>query len=54
LHAGFVLTTKALLAENSRPTRSEIENFLGGNICRCTGYWNILDAVRTQLSGSVC
>ncbi len=42
---GFVLTTKALLAENPRPTRSEIEDYLGGNLCRCTGYWNILDAV---------
>jgi aerobic carbon-monoxide dehydrogenase small subunit len=43
--SGFVLTTKALLAENPRPTRTEIEDFLGGNLCRCTGYWNILDAV---------
>ena len=42
---GFVLTTKALLAETPRPARSEIEDFLGGNLCRCTGYWNILDAV---------
>jgi carbon-monoxide dehydrogenase small subunit len=42
---GFVLTTKALLAENPHPTRAEIEDFLGGNLCRCTGYWNILDAV---------
>jgi aerobic carbon-monoxide dehydrogenase small subunit len=42
---GFVLTTKALLAENPHPTRSEIESFLGGNLCRCTGYWNILEAV---------
>jgi len=42
---GFVLTTKALLTENPRPTRSEIEDYLGGNLCRCTGYWNILDAV---------
>ena len=42
---GFVLTTKALLAENSHPTRSEIEAYLGGNLCRCTGYWNILAAV---------
>jgi aerobic-type carbon monoxide dehydrogenase small subunit (CoxS/CutS family) len=42
---GFVLATKALLAENPRPTRAEVEDFLGGNICRCTGYWNILDAV---------
>jgi aerobic carbon-monoxide dehydrogenase small subunit len=42
---GFVLATKALLAENPRPTRVEIEDFLAGNLCRCTGYWNILDAV---------
>src|SRR5262245_32724565 len=42
---GFVLTTKALLAENLNPTRSEIETYLGGNLCRCTGYWNILAAV---------
>ena len=42
---GFVLATKALLTENPRPTRTEIEDFLGGNLCRCTGYWNILDAV---------
>jgi aerobic carbon-monoxide dehydrogenase small subunit len=42
---GFVLTTKALLTENPHPARAEIEAFLGGNLCRCTGYWNILDAV---------
>ena len=42
---GFVLTTKALLSEIPSPTRSEIGEFLGGNLCRCTGYWNILDAV---------
>jgi aerobic carbon-monoxide dehydrogenase small subunit len=42
---GFVLTTKALLAENPQPTREEIEAFVGGNLCRCTGYWNILEAV---------
>lgn len=42
---GFVLTAKALLTENPRPTRREIEDYLGGNLCRCTGYWNILAAV---------
>ncbi len=42
---GFVLTTKSLLAQNPHPTRSEIEHYLGGNLCRCTGYWNILAAV---------
>ncbi|MFN8663597.1 MAG: (2Fe-2S)-binding protein [Thermomicrobiales bacterium] len=41
---GFVLTTKAMLAANPRPTRDEIKSYLGGNLCRCTGYWNILDA----------
>ncbi len=42
---GFVLTTKALLTEKPHPSREEIEAFLGGNLCRCTGYWNILEAV---------
>jgi carbon-monoxide dehydrogenase small subunit len=42
---GLVMTTKALLAENPRPTRDEIAAFLDGNLCRCTGYWNILEAV---------
>jgi aerobic-type carbon monoxide dehydrogenase small subunit (CoxS/CutS family) len=42
---GFVLTAKALLADTPRPTRAEIEEGLGGNLCRCTGYWNILAAV---------
>ena len=41
---GFVLTTKAMLSENPHPTRDEIMSYLGGNLCRCTGYWNILDA----------
>jgi carbon-monoxide dehydrogenase small subunit len=49
---GFVLATKALLAENPRPTRTKIEDFLGGNLCRCTGYWNILDAV-TDAAGQL-
>jgi carbon-monoxide dehydrogenase small subunit len=42
---GLVMTTKALLSENPEPTREEIAAFLGGNLCRCTGYWNILEAV---------
>ena len=42
---GLVMTTKALLAENPQPTRDDITAFLGGNLCRCTGYWNILEAV---------
>jgi carbon-monoxide dehydrogenase small subunit len=42
---GFVLATKALLTETPHPTRAEIEHYLNGHLCRCTGYWNILEAV---------
>ncbi len=42
---GMVLSTKALLSDIPRPTREEITAFLGGNICRCTGYFNIVAAV---------
>ena len=43
---GFVLTTQALLAANPDPSEQEIREFLSGNICRCTGYVGIVNAVR--------
>lgn len=42
---GMILTTKALLDENSNPTRREVRKALAGNLCRCTGYVKIVDAV---------
>jgi carbon-monoxide dehydrogenase small subunit len=42
---GMVLTAKALLDEIPEPTRDEIKTFIGGNLCRCTGYVKIVDAV---------
>ncbi len=42
---GILLTAKALLEENRRPTRDEVKAALAGNLCRCTGYTKILDAV---------
>ncbi len=42
---GMVLAVKALLADNPNPSRAEIEQKLSSNLCRCTGYWNIIDAV---------
>ena len=42
---GILLTAKALLAERAIPTRDEIRAALAGNLCRCTGYTKILDAV---------
>jgi aerobic-type carbon monoxide dehydrogenase small subunit (CoxS/CutS family) len=42
---GMLLTAQALLAECPSPTRDEIREALAGNLCRCTGYTKILDAV---------
>jgi carbon-monoxide dehydrogenase small subunit len=44
---GMVLTAKALLDENPNPTDDEIREAIAGNICRCTGYVFIVDAIRT-------
>jgi carbon-monoxide dehydrogenase small subunit len=43
---GFLMTTVALLEETPHPTEEELLDALSGNLCRCTGYRNILDAVR--------
>lgn len=44
---GFIMTTKALLDENPSPPEDEIREYLKGNICRCTGYVNIVKAVQS-------
>jgi len=51
LHCGFctpgmLMTTRALLNENPNPTEAEIRTAISGAICRCTGYKNIVSAVR--------
>ncbi|MFQ5418822.1 MAG: (2Fe-2S)-binding protein [Anaerolineae bacterium] len=42
---GFVMNALALLAENQHPTEAEARAWLAGNLCRCTGYVKIIDAV---------
>ncbi len=42
---GMVMSTAALLAENPMPSEHEIRHYLEGNICRCTGYHNIVKSV---------
>jgi carbon-monoxide dehydrogenase small subunit len=42
---GFLLTARALLDANPTPTREEIKHALAGNLCRCTGYLKIYEAV---------
>ena len=42
----MVLATVSLLAENPNPSEAEIRQALEGNLCRCTGYHNIVKAVQ--------
>jgi aerobic carbon-monoxide dehydrogenase small subunit len=43
---GMVLSVKALLDETPKPTEEEIRNGIAGNLCRCTGYLQIVEAVK--------
>ena len=43
---GMVMTAAALLAESPNPSEAEIREYLDGNICRCTGYHNIVKAIQ--------
>jgi carbon-monoxide dehydrogenase small subunit len=44
---GFLTTLTAFLAENPDPTEEEIREAISGNLCRCTGYQNIMKSVKT-------
>jgi carbon-monoxide dehydrogenase small subunit len=44
---GMILTSYALLAENPNPTEKEIRRAISGNVCRCTGYTKIVEAVKS-------
>lgn len=46
---GILLTAKALLTERPNPTRAEIREALAGNLCRCTGYLQIFEAVEDAI-----
>jgi len=43
---GMVMSAASLLAENPKPSEAEIRHYLEGNICRCTGYHNIVKAIQ--------
>jgi carbon-monoxide dehydrogenase small subunit len=43
---GMLMSATALLEANPSPSEDEIRKALQGNICRCTGYWNIIEAVK--------
>ena len=43
---GMIMTASALLSKNPAPSETEIKNALSGNLCRCTGYVKIIEAVK--------
>ena len=43
----MIMTAKALLDENPKPTEEQVKEYLCGNLCRCTGYQNIVKAVQS-------
>jgi aerobic-type carbon monoxide dehydrogenase small subunit (CoxS/CutS family) len=43
---GMLMSATALLRETPSPTAEQVKKALQGNICRCTGYWNIIEAVK--------
>ena len=49
---GQVVSAKALLDANPHPTDDEIREWMAGNLCRCTGYYKILESVRTAAERS--
>jgi aerobic carbon-monoxide dehydrogenase small subunit len=48
---GFVVTATALLRDNPHPTRQEIVRAISGNLCRCTGYTKIIEAIDAAARG---
>ena len=44
---GMILSTKALLDENPNPSEEQIRDYIAGNLCRCTGYQKIVEAIRS-------
>ncbi len=50
---GMILTAKALLDENPNPTELEIKEGMAGNLCRCTGYKKIVEAIQFVAEGRI-
>jgi carbon-monoxide dehydrogenase small subunit len=47
----MILSAKALLDENPRPSKEEVKEAIAGNLCRCTGYVKIVEAIMAASGG---
>jgi len=50
---GQIISAKALLDENPNPSRGEIQKWMMGNLCRCTGYYKIIESIQAVADGKV-
>ena len=50
--SGMLLTARAMLTENQKPTRDDVLHYLRGSLCRCTGYRKIVDAILAAAQGA--
>ena len=50
--AWFIVSATALLREHPSPSREEVVEAISGNLCRCTGYTKIIEAILTASKGS--
>ena len=50
---GQIMAAKALLDENPNPTEDEVKEWMAGNLCRCTGYYKILDSVMAVVNNKI-
>lgn len=50
---GQIMAAKALLDENPAPTEEEVKEWMSGNLCRCTGYYKILESVMAVVNNKI-
>jgi aerobic carbon-monoxide dehydrogenase small subunit len=50
---GQIMAAKALLDENPKPTEAEVKDWMSGNLCRCTGYYKILESIMAVVDNKI-
>jgi aerobic carbon-monoxide dehydrogenase small subunit len=50
---GFIMTVKSLLSENANPSEADVRSALSGNLCRCTGYNQMYEAIKAAIAAEL-